>query len=208
MSMSSKQIFWSEDVKRLEWIQSQVEGLYNTDGTNSSWIELPYTTLPGDTIEVKWEFVSLPPNNNTFGIIWGGGDRTGGNWRTLACGVSERGASIYNGTIGMGTVSSIGSLPGPITTTLNATQKQDPEFPMTMFIQNENSLNYVHDGTFHGYTHQFTAKCWYCKIWRSNELIFDLVPASSNSKVGMVNTIDNTFYTSKSDVKFIGGPAI
>lgn len=46
-------------MKRLEWIQSQVEGSYKTDGINSSWIKLPYTTLPGDTIEVKWEFVSL-----------------------------------------------------------------------------------------------------------------------------------------------------
>lgn len=86
-------------MKRLEWIQSQVEGSYKTDGINSSWIKLPYTTLPGDTIEVKWEFVSLslplPPNDNTFGIIWGGGDQTGGNWRTLACGVSKRGANIY-----------------------------------------------------------------------------------------------------------------
>lgn len=38
---ASKQLFWSEDVKRLEQIQSQVEGSYKTDGTNSSWIELP-----------------------------------------------------------------------------------------------------------------------------------------------------------------------
>ena len=117
----ARQIFWSEDVKRLEWIQSQVEGSYKTDGTNSSWIELPYTTLPGDRIEVNWTFISLPPNDSTYGIISGGGDKKYGNWRTLACGVSGSGASIYNGTIGMGSVTSSGSLPGPITTTLNAT---------------------------------------------------------------------------------------
>ena len=66
---ASKQLFWSEDVKRLEWIQSQVEGTYKKDGTNSSWIELPYTTMPGDKIEVKWQWwtandTATYPNRN------------------------------------------------------------------------------------------------------------------------------------------------
>lgn len=196
----ARQIFWSEDVKRLEWIQSQVEGSYKTDGTNSSWIELPYTTLPGDRIEVNWTFISLPPNDSTYGIIWGGGDKKYGNWRTLACGVSGSGASIYNGTIGMGSVTSSGSLPGPITTTLNATQQQDP-FNMTMFIQNEVSLG-------NGYTHQFFCKCFWCKITRSNSLIFDLIPATVKNEAGLLNLVDNVFYTSESQVPFIAGPTL
>ena len=87
MSEAKRQLFWSESFQRLKWIQSRVEGDYRTDGSNSSWIKLPYTTMPNDRIEVVWQYISLPPKTSSYGIIWGGGDTKYGYWRTLACGV-------------------------------------------------------------------------------------------------------------------------
>lgn len=42
-----------------------------------------------------------------------------------------------------------------------------------------------------------TAKCYYCKIWRNGDLLFDLVPAVSKPVgVGMFDKIGKAFYSS------------
>lgn len=145
---------WKSDVVFLDCIQSQVVGTYNANGSNSSWIQLPYTVISGDVIEVKWRYISIPSGGHGYGIIFGGGDNKYGNWRTLAVGVQNNATSIYNslgGSSHLGQFSSIGSVSTVVVSTGQATQDQDPAYPMTLFIQNENSQNKT--GEFHGYTH-------------------------------------------------------
>ena len=154
--------------------------------------------MPNDRIEVVWQYISLPPKTSSYGIIWGGGDTKYGYWRTLACGVQNNATSLYNSNTGFGTFSSTGNINTIVTSVGIASQEQDSNFPMTMFIQNEQSLNQI-------YTHQLTAKCWSCKIQRNNELIFDLIPCIYKGEVGMMNTIDKVFYGSESNIPFIAG---
>jgi len=96
MTVGAKQSMWKLDVVFLDYIQSQVVGTYNADGSNSSWIQIPYTVISGDVIEVKWRYISIPSGGHGYGIIFGGGDKKYGGWRTLAVGVQNNAASIYN----------------------------------------------------------------------------------------------------------------
>lgn len=96
---------------------------------------MPYTATLNDRIEVKWQYLSLPPSNAQYGIIFGGGDAKYGSWRTLAVGVKNSGAAIYNTDAGgLGSFTSTGSVSTIVTSTGNAIQEQDPAYPMTLFI--------------------------------------------------------------------------
>ena len=206
MSEASKQIFWNESLQKLKWIQSQVEGSYRTDGTNSSWIELPYTVKPDDRISLQWRFISLPLGANDWGIVFGGGDARYGSWRVMSTGVRQNGKQLYNttvaehGSIALGSFSSAKDADGIVTTTGIGDKEQDERHGMTVFVQNESSINSTLT-----LAHQFVGELFWMKIVRGDQLLFDLIPCICKGEVGLVNAVDSAFYGSKSSVPFIAG---
>lgn len=66
------------------------------------------------------------------------------------------------------------------------------------FAERNNNIQ-IFDGGNYG-------KMYYCKIYKGNTLVRDYVPArrNSDSKIGMVDRVNNIFYSSSSGADFIG----